>query len=77
MRNYLFVEIEKMMKNNKKLFFLTGDTGFNLVEGIFKKYPSRAINVGVAEQNLVGIASGLSNMGFIPIIYAIYILNNF
>ena len=71
MRNYLFVEIEKMMKNNKKLFFLTGDTGFNLVEGIFKKYPSRAINVGVAEQNLVGIASGLSNMGFIPIIYAI------
>lgn len=71
MRNFLFKEIEKIMRKNKKLFFLTGDTGFNLVEGIFKKYPSRAINVGVAEQNLVGIASGLANMGFIPIVYAI------
>lgn len=71
MRNFLFKEIEKIMGKNKKLFFLTGDTGFNLVEGIFKKYPSRAINVGVAEQNLVGIASGLSNMGYIPIVYAI------
>ena len=68
MRNFLFQYIEKNMSSNKKLFFLTGDTGFNLVEGIFNKYPKRSLNVGVAEQNLVGIASGLSSDGFIPIV---------
>lgn len=71
MRNFLFQYIENIMSSNKKLFFLTGDTGFNLVEGIFNKYPKRSLNVGVAEQNLVGIASGLSSDGFIPIVYAI------
>ncbi|HBE47065.1 MAG TPA: transketolase, partial [Spirochaetaceae bacterium] len=35
----------------------TGTTAFA------KKYPDRAVNVGVAEANLVGIASGLSAAG--------------
>ena len=30
-------------------------------------YPKRALNVGVAEQNMIGLASGLVNVGFIPI----------
>ena len=38
----------------------TGTTAFA------KKYPDRAVNVGVAEANLVGIASGLSAAGKIP-----------
>ena len=59
------------MQTNQSLFFLTGDTGFNLVETIFDQAPNRALNVGVAEQNLIGIASGLVNIGFIPICYAI------
>ncbi len=32
----------------------------------FKEYPDRAINVGVAEANMVGIAAGLSAVGKIP-----------
>ena len=32
----------------------------------FKKYPERAVNVGVAEANMVGIAAGLSLVGKIP-----------
>lgn len=31
-----------------------------------EKYPQRHINVGVAEQNLVGVAAGLASMGKIP-----------
>ena len=35
--------------------------------GIFQKaYPDRLINVGVAEANMVGVASGLSAVGYIP-----------
>jgi transketolase len=32
----------------------------------FKAYPERAINVGVAEANMIGIAAGLSAVGKIP-----------
>lgn len=31
-----------------------------------EKFPERAVNVGIAEANLVGVASGLSLQGFIP-----------
>ncbi len=33
-----------------------------------EKFPTRLINVGVAEANMVGIASGLSSQGFIPFV---------
>lgn len=32
----------------------------------FEKYPERAINVGVAEANMIGVAAGLANMGKLP-----------
>ena len=31
------------------------------------KFPERTIEVGIAEQNMIGIAAGLSTMGFIPV----------
>ena len=31
-----------------------------------KKYPSRFFNCGIAEANMVGVAAGLSSMGFVP-----------
>jgi transketolase len=30
------------------------------------KYPERTIEVGIAEQNMIGVATGLAMMGFIP-----------
>jgi transketolase len=41
----------------------------NLVK--FKeRYPGRLINVGIAEQNMVGVAAGLANTGLIPFVCA-------
>ena len=71
MRTVFFNEFKEMMRNDSSLFFLTGDTGFNLVESIFEDFPHRSLNVGVAEQNMIGIASGLVNVGFVPVCYAI------
>ena len=71
MRNIFFDEFKEMMRKDNSLFFLTGDTGYHLVESIFEEFPNRALNVGVAEQNMIGIASGLCNVGFVPVCYAI------
>lgn len=35
-----------------------------------EKYPNRFYQIGIAEQNLVGIAAGLSTVGFVPFVSA-------
>ena len=71
MRVIFFDKLIELMRTDSSIFFLTGDTGFHLVEPIFEEFPDRSLNVGVAEQNMIGIASGLVNAGFIPVCYAI------
>ncbi|MFL5239579.1 MAG: transketolase family protein [Rhizomicrobium sp.] len=39
----------------------------NLVE-FQKLFPDRLINVGIAEQNMVGVGAGLANGGFVPFV---------
>ena len=39
--------------------FLVGDLGFGVIEDFQKKFSNQFINVGVAEQNLTGVATGL------------------
>jgi len=45
--------------------------GFGLIDPIAKEHPKRIVNVGIAEQNMVGIAAGLCNAGFRPVCYTI------
>ena len=71
MRNDFFNRLHEEMKNNQNIFFLMGDTGYNLVEPLFEEFPERTLNVGVAEQNLIGIAAGLCNLDYKPICYGI------
>ena len=71
MRNTIINNIFDLMHKNKKIFFLTGDMGINLVEKFEKKFPKRFLNVGIAEQNLIGICAGLYNSGYLPFAYAI------
>ncbi|TSD04776.1 MAG: transketolase, C-terminal subunit [Parcubacteria group bacterium Greene0714_36] len=70
MRAILFQKIHESMRLNQNLFFLTAGVGFNLIEPMCKEFPDRAMNVGIAEQNLVGVAAGLSNLGFKVICYS-------
>ena len=41
----------------------------NLVE-FERRFPDRMVNVGIAEQNMVGVAAGLANAGFVPFVCA-------
>jgi len=71
MRNIIINSIYDLMKKNKKIFFLTADMGINLVEKFEKKYPNRYLNVGISEQNLIGVAAGLCKIGYRPFLYTI------
>jgi transketolase len=42
-----------------------------VLEPFAEQFPGRFINVGVAEQNMVGVATGLADAGFLPFIYSI------
>lgn len=58
-------------KKDKNVMLLTGDLGFSVFEEFRDKFPDRFINVGVAEQNMMGIAAGLALSGKIVFAYSI------
>ena len=60
MRNIFVEKLIKRASKNKNIFFLTADLGYNSFEVFQKKFPDRFINVGVAENNMIGIATGLA-----------------
>ena len=53
------------------MIFLTGDLGFMALEPLQKAMHSRFINAGVAEQNMISVAAGLSMQGFETWVYSI------
>jgi transketolase len=54
-----------------RVMLLTGDLGFAVLEPFAERFPDRFLNVGVAEQNMVGIATGLAEAGYTPYVYSI------
>jgi len=71
MRTTFINVLTEQAKIDNKIFILTPDMGFSVFEDFAKKYPERFLNVGIAEQNTVGIATGLALSGFKPYIYSI------
>lgn len=56
---------------DRRVVLLTGDLGFMALEPFADRFPDRFFNMGVAEQNMVGVATGLADAGFIPYVYSI------
>jgi transketolase len=54
-----------------RVVLFTADLGFMVLEEFAKSHPSRFFNVGVAEANMIGLATGLAASGFIPFTYSI------
>lgn len=63
--------IAELAERDARIVLLTGDLGYTVFEPFMEKFPARFFNVGVAEQNMVGVASGLAESGFIPFVYSI------
>jgi transketolase len=63
--------VESALDEDPRALFVTGDLGFNALEGIVAKFGRRFINAGVAEQNMMGLAAGLALTGTRPWVYSI------
>lgn len=53
-------------KNDKVILVNADLAGTCRNKGFIEKYPERAFNVGIAEQNMISFASGLASEGFRP-----------
>ncbi len=71
MRNVFFEKLKEEMRSDKRIFLVVADMGLGLVEPVKKEFPERYINVGIAEQNMIGVSAGLCNAGFRPVCYTI------
>lgn len=59
--------LEEMAHQDTRVCVVINDSLSSAKMKDFKsKYPSRFVNVGIAEQNMVGVGNGLANGGMIP-----------
>lgn len=69
LRQILSKTLYDIMKQNEKVCLLDADLSKpNGTFPLYKDFPNRTFNVGVSEQNMAGMAAGLSAYGFIPVI---------
>jgi transketolase len=63
MRTAFIKYLMTLAERDPRVWLLTGDLGFSVLEPFAAKFPERYINVGVAEQNMTGLAAGLALSG--------------
>ena len=61
----------ELAAEDPRIVLLTADLGFGTIEAFADSFPDRFINVGVAEQSLIGVATGLAQQGLTPYCYSI------
>ena len=50
----------ELARQDDRICMIIGDLGFSVVEPFAKEFPDRFLNAGVAEQNMIGMATGWS-----------------
>jgi transketolase len=69
---YAFVQtLLEEAKKDPRIMLLTADLGFTVFEEFQKTIPKQFINVGMAEQNLMGVSAGLALTGRTVFAYSI------
>jgi transketolase len=69
MREIFGETVAELANDDPRIFMLDGDVGTSTRADIFEKaHPDRYLQMGIAEQNMFGVAAGLATMGLIPFI---------
>lgn len=71
MRTAFIKTLTALAEKDKNVWLVTGDLGFSVFENFIERFPKQYLNVGVAEQNLIGVSAGLALSGKRPFAYSI------
>ena len=71
MRAAFIKSLIEIARKDENIFLLVGDVGYRLVEPFAAEFPKRFVNIGIAEQNMIGIGTGLALSGKTVFLYSI------
>jgi transketolase len=71
MRDAFIRELTTLAKADPRIVLLTGDLGFSVLDDYAKTLPGQFLNVGVAEQNMAALATGMALEGHVAFTYSI------
>lgn len=70
-RQALVKELKRLMEQDEKICILDADLSKPIgTANLYKQFPNRCFNVGIAEANMVGVAAGLSASGMKPNVFS-------
>jgi transketolase len=70
-RDAFIARLELLAAADPRVFLVTGDLGFGVLDGYARRFPHQYLNAGVAEQNMTGLATGMALEGRIVFTYSI------
>ena len=71
MRKAFIEELCRLAAEDERIWLLTADLGYGVIEPFAERFPDRFVNVGVAEQNMIGAATGIAKTGAIVFCWSI------
>ena len=71
MRDHFIQRLGELVQQDPNILLITGDLGFGVFNDFRENYPANFINVGVAEQQMTGLATGLALEGKTTFTYSI------
>ncbi len=71
MRSTFLETLLEEARKDERIYLITPDLGYGVLESFGQEFPNRFINAGIAEQNAIGMAAGLALNGKVPYVYSI------
>lgn len=69
LRKAFIQTLTELALSDDRIILITGDVGFSFMEDFIKAFPNQYLNAGIAEQNMMGMAAGLAEVGWKPYVY--------
>ncbi len=71
MRNAFIARLTELAAREPRIFLITADLGFAVLDEFERRFPEQFLNIGVAEQNMAAVATGMALEGYKVFTYSI------
>lgn len=70
MRDQFAATMERLLEDDPRTALVLADIGVSRMIRSVRRHPKRAVNVGIREQLMIGVATGMATEGFRPIAHS-------